>query len=102
MRQAINVKHLKLTKLWVRINRGARTSSIKKMMIKKGIVEKWEQSSWGKKIAARQTSKGMNDFERFVKMVEKRKVNKALKNAVNIKRKADNLTKEYLPKEQRV
>lgn len=57
-RQSIAYRNLILTPYTLaKLPRGAGSGAIKKAVEKAGVSEKWEQSGWAKKLAARQTRK---------------------------------------------
>merc|ERR1711924_315926 len=76
-RQIIGYKRLSLTDVKIDLGRGARAGTVQKAWEKEDVEGKWAATSWGKKLAARKTKATSNDFERFQKMVQKKKVNAA-------------------------
>jgi len=57
-RQSFSYRHLILTPYTLaKLPRGAGTGAIKKAVEKAGVMEKWGQSGWAKKLAARQHRK---------------------------------------------
>jgi len=61
-RQAIAYRHLILTPYTITtLPRAAGSGAIKKAFEKAQVVEKWEASSWAKKLAARQSRKVSQD-----------------------------------------
>lgn len=57
-RQQFPYRHLILTPYTISsLPRGAGAAAIKKAVEKAGVLEKWEQSAWAKKLAARQSRK---------------------------------------------
>ena len=54
-RKQINFKALHLTKFTIPIARSARYGIVKKYWEKEGITEKWNNTTWAKKIANKQT-----------------------------------------------
>ena len=82
-RQSFPYRHLTLTPLVVAsLPRAAGTGAVKKRIEAEKIVEKWESSSWAKKIAAIDERRKLNDFQRFGVMLAKKqrrdRVRKAL------------------------
>lgn len=73
-RQVINFKRLSLTdyKLAIGVNAGhkALTAAWKKA----GVQEKWNASSWGRRVAGKQAKAEQSDFDRFTAQVTKQKV----------------------------
>lgn len=97
-RQAIGVKHLKLTQVKMHIPRGVKTSSLEKMIKQQKIEDKWGQTAWSKKIEKMKVTRELGDFGRFVKNIERKKTSRALKSIVNCNRKKHGLTKFFYPK----
>jgi ribosomal protein L14E/L6E/L27E len=65
-RQAIAYRHLILTPYTIpSLPRAAGTGAIKKAFEKSQVGEKWQGSSWAKKLAARDSRRAATDFERF-------------------------------------
>ncbi|WWD21602.1 hypothetical protein CI109_106088 [Kwoniella shandongensis] len=65
-RQAFPYRNLILTPYTLaNLPRAAGSGPLKKALEKAGVLEKWEQSGWAKKLAARQTRKNSSDFDRF-------------------------------------
>jgi large subunit ribosomal protein L14e len=71
-RQVISYKRLALTDLKVDIQRNARQKSLLKAWTEGDTMNKWESSSWAKKLTARKTRAGLSDFDRFKVMVAKK------------------------------
>ncbi|KAI9636299.1 ribosomal protein L14-domain-containing protein, partial [Dioszegia hungarica] len=72
-RQQIAYRNLILTPYTIsKLPRGAGSGAIKRAVEKAGVLEKWEQSGWAKKLAARQTRKNASDFDRFKIMLAKK------------------------------
>eukprot|EP00736_Rhodelphis_marinus_P012592 Rmarinus@m.15285 len=72
VRQEHTVKRLSLTDLTVKVPRGARVGTLTKAWKKADIDNKWKTSSWGKKLAARETKANMTDFDRFKVMLARK------------------------------
>lgn len=81
-RQAINLGQVVLTPLSFSLPRGARTSTISKKWTASGVTEKWNATSWAKKIAQRERRSTLSDFERFQVMVLRKQKRYAVKKAV--------------------
>ncbi|KAH8089633.1 putative 60S ribosomal protein L14 [Filobasidium floriforme] len=65
-RQAIAYRHLILTPYTIpALPRAAGTGVIRKAFEKSQVGDKWQASSWAKKLAARDARKKSTDFERF-------------------------------------
>lgn len=73
-RQVLNVKALHLTKYVLKIQHGVRVASLKKAWAKAEIDKKWAESSWAKRLAAKQRRSALTDFERFKLMKAKQAV----------------------------
>merc|ERR1740138_1727858 len=59
------VKRLSLTDFKATMPRGARERTLKQALEKDGIMKKWSETLWAKKVNAKATRKGMSDFDRF-------------------------------------
>ncbi|CBK24313.2 uncharacterized protein [Blastocystis hominis] len=64
-RQQINVSRLYLTDFVISIERGAKSAEVKNAFVAGNIDNKWKETSWAKKLAARAEKAAMNDFARF-------------------------------------
>ena len=64
-RQVMPVKRIKLTDFHVKIERAAAPEVVAKTVESEGIIKKFQESKWGKRLAARQAKLNMNDFQRF-------------------------------------
>merc|ERR1719491_2246272 len=73
------IKRLSLTDLKASIPRGAREKTLKVALDKDGVLGKWEETSWAKKVRAKKTRSEMTDFDRFKLMVAKKKRSTAIK-----------------------
>ncbi|KAF5335474.1 hypothetical protein D9611_012177 [Ephemerocybe angulata] len=72
-RQSFPYKHLVLTQFKLTgLPRAAGSSTLKKLIEKEALVEKWNKSSWAQKREAAQKKKSLNDFARFTVMVQKK------------------------------
>ena len=81
-RQAINLGQVVLTPLTFTLPRGARTSTISKKWVAAGVTEKWNTTSWAKKIAQRERRAALTDFERFQVMVFRKQKSYTVKKAL--------------------
>merc|ERR1712203_1168499 len=72
-RHMLPVKRLSLTDLKAKLCRGAREKALKTALDKDGVMAKWAETSWAKKLKAKETRANMTDFERFKLMVAKKK-----------------------------
>ena len=73
-RQALAFKHMSLTDLKIKVPRGARSGVVKKVFTDAEVLEKWEKTSWAKKLTARKKKASMTDFDRFKLKLAKQKV----------------------------
>ncbi|TYJ53600.1 hypothetical protein B9479_005748 [Cryptococcus floricola] len=72
-RQAFPYRHLILTPYTIAsLPRGISAGPLKKAIEKAGVAEKWAESGWSKKLAARQSRKETSDFDRFQVQLAKR------------------------------
>eukprot|EP00440_Ansanella_granifera_P051178 gb/GFBE01055477.1/.p1 GENE.gb/GFBE01055477.1/~~gb/GFBE01055477.1/.p1 ORF type:complete len:135 (+),score=55.38 gb/GFBE01055477.1/:1-405(+) len=82
-RHMMPIKRLSLTDFRIKARRGIREKTLKKELEKGEVMKKWSESSWAKKLAAKEARASMTDFERFKLMVAKKKratqVKKSLK-----------------------
>merc|ERR1719284_375037 len=76
------VKRLSLTDFKATVPRGAREKTLKKALEKDGIMAKWGETAWAKKLKAKATRSTMTDFDRFKLMVAKKNRSKAVKTAL--------------------
>ena len=72
-RQVLSFKRLRLTKILVKLPRGAREKTVKKVWQAEQVSEKWSQTASAKKAARVQVRKNLNDFERFKVMALKQR-----------------------------
>merc|ERR1712150_414821 len=70
-RQVVPFKQLHLTEHVIKIGHSARTGSVKKAWDAAEVSQKWEASTWAKKLASRQRRALVTDFERFKLMKAK-------------------------------
>ena len=59
------VSRLYLTDFVISIERGAKSAEVKNAFVAGNIDNKWKETSWAKKLAARAEKAAMNDFARF-------------------------------------
>ncbi|XP_075886484.1 large ribosomal subunit protein eL14 [Nelusetta ayraudi] len=87
-RQALPFKVMQLTDYVIKVPHSARQKFVRKAWEKALVTEKWVQSSWAKKIEAREKRAKMTDFDRFKVMKAKRMRNKIIKHEVKKLQKA--------------
>ncbi|CAE8615379.1 unnamed protein product [Polarella glacialis] len=85
-RHMMPVKRLSLTDFRVVVRRGCREKTLKKALTKDETMKKWSESSWAKKLQAKETRQKMTDFDRFKLMVAKKKRSQAVKKALKTKK----------------
>lgn len=73
-RKALNFKYLSLTDFTVKIRPSAKSGPVREAFQKGEIQEKWEQTSWAKRLAAKKKRATLNDFDRFKLKLAKQKV----------------------------
>mmetsp|Transcript_89163 Transcript_89163/g.123834 ORF Transcript_89163/g.123834 Transcript_89163/m.123834 type:complete len:133 (-) Transcript_89163:49-447(-) len=71
-RQVIPYTRIALTDFTVKIQRNARQKTLNKAWEEADIINKWEATSWAKKLSARKKRASMNDFDRFKCMVARK------------------------------
>jgi len=71
-RQVISFARIALTDLKVKVSRNARAKTLNKAWTEEGIMEKWETSSWAKKLASKKKRASLSDFDRFKVMVARK------------------------------
>lgn len=71
-RQVISYTRLALTDLTVKIQANARQTTLKKAWEAADTLNKWESSSWAKKLAAKKKRASLSDFDRFKVMVARK------------------------------
>merc|ERR1711944_22341 len=77
-RKAISFKQLHLTEHVIKIGHSARKGTVKKAWEKAGVTEKWNNSTWAKKIENRQKRSMINDFDRYKLMKAKQARNRLI------------------------
>jgi large subunit ribosomal protein L14e len=60
--------------LTIEIPKSARLGTLRKAFTKAQVLQKWEQTSWAKKLALKKKKASLSDFERFKVMVSRKKV----------------------------
>merc|ERR1719446_670778 len=76
------VKRLSLTDFKATIPRGAREKTLKVALEKDGIMAKWSETAWAKKLKVKESRKKMSDFDRFKLSQAKQKRSKVVKTAL--------------------
>ncbi|CAJ1944271.1 unnamed protein product [Cylindrotheca closterium] len=71
-RQVIPFTRIALTDFTVKIQRNARTKTLKKAWEEADTMNKWEASSWAKKLSAKKKRASLSDFGRFKAMVARK------------------------------
>ena len=77
-RQVISYSRIALTDLTVKIQRNARQTTLKKAWEAGDTLNKWESSSWAKKLSAKKRRANLNDFDRFKVMVARKQRNEII------------------------
>ena len=72
-RQVINLRRLVLTSIVIKINKGARTGTLKEAIEKQKLIEQWNSTAEGQKMKKKEIRSKLTDFERFQAMVLQRK-----------------------------
>jgi len=78
-RQPISIKRIQLTDIVIPIKRNPRIKTLEKVWTDSKAQEKWDATSWAKKLAARKRRAQMNDFDRFKVAVARRQRSKLIK-----------------------
>lgn len=73
-RRQYNLKRLALTDLKIDIARSAKKTAVLKAWQDAGVTEKFAASNWGRKLAAREKKKNLNDYERHQILMRRIKV----------------------------
>ena len=73
-RQTIAIKRFKLTDFVVKITRGADVKAVQTAVQADSIVQKFQETKWGQRIARKHACANLNDFARFKreKLIAKR------------------------------
>merc|ERR1711931_376593 len=72
-------KCMQLTDFVIKVPHSARQKFVRRAWEKAQVNEKWVETSWAKKIEARQKRSKMSDFDRFKVMKAKRMRNKIIR-----------------------
>ncbi|KAJ3609119.1 hypothetical protein NHX12_023645 [Muraenolepis orangiensis] len=75
-------KCMQLTDYVIKVPHSARQKFVRKAWEKAEVNQKWEQSSWAKKIEARKKRAQMSDFDRYKVMKAKKMRNRIIKHEV--------------------
>ncbi|XP_010467818.1 PREDICTED: 60S ribosomal protein L14-1 isoform X2 [Camelina sativa] len=67
----MNLKRLSLTDIVIDINRVPKKKVLIEAIDKADVKNKWEKSSWGRKLIVHKTRASLNDFDRFKVMLAK-------------------------------
>ncbi|XP_064393387.1 uncharacterized protein LOC135340900 [Halichondria panicea] len=87
-RQAISFTTLSLTDFKIGISRSARQKQVKAKFEEADIANKWQQTSWAKKIARREKRANLTDFDRFKLRVLRQQKSRIIRGGVNKLKKA--------------
>jgi large subunit ribosomal protein L14e len=71
-RQVISFTRVALTDLTVKIQANARQTTLKKAWEEADTLNKWESSSWAKKLSSKKKRANLSDFARFKVMVARK------------------------------
>ncbi|CAL0316708.1 unnamed protein product [Lupinus luteus] len=71
VRSQINFKRLSLTDIKIDIKRVPKKKDLVKALEAADVKNKWEKSSWGRKLIVKKTRAALNDFDRFKIMLAK-------------------------------
>lgn len=74
-RQMISFKRIALTDLKINVSRNARQKTLTKAWTEGKIMDKWEATSWAKKLSSKKKRANLSDFGRFKVMVAKKERN---------------------------
>uniref|UniRef100_A0A0E0KST9 Large ribosomal subunit protein eL14 domain-containing protein n=1 Tax=Oryza punctata TaxID=4537 RepID=A0A0E0KST9_ORYPU len=92
VRCQINFKRLSLTDIKIDIKRVPKKTTLIKAMEEADVKNKWENSSWGKKLIVQKRRASLNDFDRFKVMLAK------IKRGGAIRQELAKLKKEQFPR----
>ncbi|CAL8364456.1 unnamed protein product [Boreogadus saida] len=81
-RQSMPFKCMQLTDFVIKVPHSARQKFVRKAWEKAEVNQKWEQSSWAKKIEAKKKRAHMSDFDRYKVMKAKKMRNRIIKHEV--------------------
>ncbi|KAK3520736.1 hypothetical protein QTP70_031476 [Hemibagrus guttatus] len=87
-RQSMPFKCMQLTDYVIKVPHGARQKFVRRAWEKAEISQKWAESSWAKKIEAREKRAKMTDFDRYKVMKAKKMRNKIIKHEAKKLQKA--------------
>ena len=73
-RQTINLKHVNLTDIVIKVPHGAGTRAVRKAFDKEEVNAKWGKTAWAQKLAKKVKRARLNDFDRFKLKLAKQKV----------------------------
>lgn len=85
-RQEISLRRVSLTDVTISIERGAKTSAVKKAAEESKISEKFQNTPMGRRFAKTNRRESLTDFERFKVMILKRRKRNATIKALNPKK----------------
>ncbi|KAK6940637.1 Ribosomal protein L14e domain, partial [Dillenia turbinata] len=88
VRGQINFKRLTLTDMKIDINRVPKKKNLIAAMEAADVMNKWENSSWGRKLIVQKRRASLNDFDRFKLMLAK------IKRAAAVNRELAKLKKQ--------
>ncbi|KAF9683039.1 hypothetical protein SADUNF_Sadunf05G0170700 [Salix dunnii] len=71
VRGQMNFKRLSLTDIKIEINRVPNKKALIEAMEKADVKNKWEKSSWGRRLTVQKRRASLNDFDRFKLMLAK-------------------------------
>jgi large subunit ribosomal protein L14e len=77
-RQVISFTRIALTDLTVKIQRNARQTTLKKAWAEADTLNKWESSSWAKKLSSKKKRASLSDFDRFKVMIARKQKNEII------------------------
>lgn len=78
-RQVIPIARLQLTKQLVKIGRGARTGTVRKIISKENVAQTYAKTTIGQHYARQERRENLTDFERFKVVVLRRRLSKLLR-----------------------
>ena len=70
----MNLKHLNLTDILIKVPHGARTGTVRKAYEKEDVNAQWEKTAWAQKLARKVKRASLNDFDRFKLKLAKQRV----------------------------
>ncbi|CAL9765664.1 unnamed protein product [Musa acuminata subsp. burmannicoides] len=89
VRGQINFKRLSLTDIKIDIPRVPKKKTLLDAMVAADVKNKWENSSWGRKLIVQKRRASLNDFDRFKVMLAKIKRGGAIRQELAKLKKAD-------------